>query len=143
MSQLETHQLVAEDVPKLFPELADKTDALGWCAFNAAAGPAFIGFINGEPVGMSGLRIFGIAEAWMYLSPGVPNRALSQRISLLRGILERLESLQKERKIWKIWAESQKFGLDISANTMQSEDFLRFAGFKKNDSAFTKLIQEV
>lgn len=143
MGELVTTKFIASDIPKLFPELADNRPALDWCDLNEASGPAFTGSINGKVVGFGGLRTVGIAEAWMYVSPDLTDERLCSRITALRGFLERLEFLQKQHCIWKMWAEAVKDDGFASAKQQEREDMLRFAGFKKNENAFTKIVQEV
>lgn len=143
MGVLDTVKFIAEDIPKLFPELSSNDKALQWCAFNEAAGPGLTGYINGKPIGFGGLRTQGIAEAWLYVSPDLQGSSLRERITVLRGMLEQLEFLQQQRAVWKIWAEAVKDDSFTDTGQLQREDLLRFAGFKKNDSAFTKIIQEV
>ena len=139
MGVLDSKEFKAQAVPSLFPELINNDKALQWCAFNEAAGPGFIGYVDGRPVGFGGLRTAGLAEAWMYVSPDLQGMRLGERITVLRGMLEHLEFLQEQRAIWKIWAEARK-GMDSNTSSqLQREDLLRFAGFKKNDYAYTRL----
>jgi len=143
MGQFNTTKFNAEDIPKQFPELAKQTNALDWCRFNEAAGPAFTASIEGKPVGFGGFRTAGQAEAWLYVSPELTERNLGARITALRGMLEHMELLQKQLCIWKVWAEAVKDDSFATAKQQEREDLLRFAGFKKNNNAFTKIIQEV
>ena len=142
MGVLQSTKFIAEDIPKLFPELGNNDKALQWCTFNEAAGPAFTAEIGGNPVGFGGLRTCGIAEAWLYVTPDLQSKRLGERITALRGILEHLEILQERHVIWKVWAEAVKDDGFSHTKLLEREDLLRFAGFKKNDNAFTKVIQE-
>ena len=142
MGAFETSKFVARDIGKLFPELTNNKNALDWCLFNEASGPGFLGRVNGEVVGFGGLRTVGIAEAWLYVAPGIAEKRLSARITILRGLLEHLEYVQQSRCINKIWAEAIKDDGFSHTKQFEREDLLRFMGFKKNEQAYTKTIFE-
>ncbi len=138
MADVEVVKFIADDLHQMFPELKDKPTAQGWAYFNQTAGPAFTGFLDKSPIICGGLRIFGVAEAWAYVSPKLQSDRLSARITILRQMLERFEELQREHNLWRIWADINKGdGINV-ASEMQREDLLRFLGFKKNETAYMK-----
>jgi hypothetical protein len=130
----------AEDMLTMTGELSaeQKQILLNYAQLNQVAGPGCTVLLDGKPICSGGVRIYGIGEAWAYFSKDITGVLLQHRITILKVYLEYLEKMQRDNKLWKIWAETNKDSFIDNGDQMRREDFLRFMGFKRHENAFVK-----
>lgn len=83
---------------------------------NQSSGPAYSLFEDGKLLGCGGVRIYGIGEPWCMFTEKAKKE---NRKTILRSTREQLESIVREHKLWRLFAEAQI-----------SENFLEHLGFK-------------
>ncbi len=63
-------------------------------------GPAFSLFDDdGKLVGSGGVRVYGVGEAWL-----VGMDLENHKLSLLRGIKEKMDEIIREQALWRVYA---------------------------------------
>ncbi len=91
----------------LRPFLLDHYRAIGGDNLNAAivnrvTGPAFTLFDGREILGMGGIRVQGIGQAWILLMPGAERRAKT----ILRYSRAAIEEAMAREKVYRLYAEA-------------------------------------
>ena len=100
----------------------DKT-CLPAAELNLASGPGFTIFDGKKILACGGVRIYGIGEAWFLMAPGNEGRIKS----IMRQTRETLEGIQRDRELYKIYAEN-----------IVSETFIKHLGFEKKNGIFLR-----
>ncbi len=143
MSHIVLRQFNAADAQILCPDAVDVTAGTGpwqqWAEFNAQAGPAYTGLLDGKIIGAAGIRMVrpGVGDVWSVFSTEMP----AVRLSAFKCLKRMLGILIAEFEFTRLRTDS-RVGFEQSQRLLEHLGFVRGRTMRQGKYYFYRLKQE-